>query len=111
MTFFYTATFGATWLTTPWLYPTEVRHPTTLWFYLTRIDIPPNRTRQRRRLVRSGLVDRQRRGNDDNALPVPGHRIRHAAGALWTEFLCDSVPAGAVPGDGGAESGADGRFL
>lgn len=24
MTFFYTATFGATWLTTPWLYPTEV---------------------------------------------------------------------------------------
>lgn len=26
MTFFYTATFGATWLTTPWLYPTEVGH-------------------------------------------------------------------------------------
>ncbi|KAJ6156648.1 hypothetical protein N7497_005533 [Penicillium chrysogenum] len=24
MTFFYTATFGATWLTTPWLYPTEI---------------------------------------------------------------------------------------
>lgn len=24
MTFLYTATFGATWLTTPWLYPTEV---------------------------------------------------------------------------------------
>lgn len=23
-TFFYTATFGATWLTTPWLYPTEI---------------------------------------------------------------------------------------
>ena len=28
MTFFYTATFGATWLTTPWLYPTEVGHLT-----------------------------------------------------------------------------------
>lgn len=26
MTFFYTATFGATWLTMPWLYPTEVGH-------------------------------------------------------------------------------------
>ena len=24
MTFLYTATFGATWLTTPWLYPTEI---------------------------------------------------------------------------------------
>lgn len=24
MTFLYTALFGATWLTTPWLYPTEV---------------------------------------------------------------------------------------
>lgn len=23
-TFFYTATFGAIWLTTPWLYPTEI---------------------------------------------------------------------------------------
>lgn len=100
MTFLYTATFGATWLTTPWLYPTEVWDfpfsPLFLFFRKscinTTIDFPPHRSCKRRRMVRIRMVNRKWCGDNDHTLSLPSHWIRHTSAAMRAEYLRHPVP-------------------
>ena len=97
MTFLYTATFGATWLTTPWLYPTEI--------------FPLNVRAKGGAWSRCWLVDWQRCNNDDHPVPVSSDILRHAPAALWPEYLLYPLCGSALSGDEWTESRADGHFL